>query len=225
MKSPLCRISIVLALFSAGLLAGRFLPREKWTALADCVDAPEYGNVNGDGFVDISDPVYMLRHLFQGGPPPQDCRSEPDPVSVALVVRHANRDPGIDELNEEGWKRAFHLADILADKEIDHLIASEKTRTKQTLQPTAAANDDMEIEELDDRDIEGIARRILDAPQGSFSVVAGHSYSVHDILIELGVDKTIATEESIPVSVEHYSQFLMVLLPADGPAQLVHLHY
>jgi hypothetical protein len=35
--------------------------------------AIENGNVNGDAAIDLSDAIYLLTHLFQGGPAPQPC--------------------------------------------------------------------------------------------------------------------------------------------------------
>src|SRR5262245_49894985 len=51
------------------------------------------GDVNADQAIDISDPVYLLNHLFFAGPPPAPL--DPPACSagvVALVVRHAERE-------------------------------------------------------------------------------------------------------------------------------------
>src|SRR5262245_21701457 len=40
--------------------------------------ATKNGDVNADGFIDISDAVYLLSYKFQGGPEPKPLVCEPD---------------------------------------------------------------------------------------------------------------------------------------------------
>jgi hypothetical protein len=40
--------------------------------------AGENGDANGDGVLDLSDPIYLLRYLFQEGPAPVACADSPD---------------------------------------------------------------------------------------------------------------------------------------------------
>ncbi|MBI4605864.1 MAG: hypothetical protein HY721_28190 [Planctomycetes bacterium] len=42
--------------------------------------ASENGDTNGDGTLDISDAVYLLLHLFKGGPAPAACADSPELV-------------------------------------------------------------------------------------------------------------------------------------------------
>src|SRR5688572_31884936 len=51
------------------------------------------GDVNADQALDISDPVYLLSHLFFAGPPPVPLAPPACSAGVvALVVRHAERE-------------------------------------------------------------------------------------------------------------------------------------
>ena len=64
---------IVIGLFlNAALLAGRFWQEHQASAAGRGGQpvAQENGDCNGDGALDISDAVYILGFLFQGGPPP-----------------------------------------------------------------------------------------------------------------------------------------------------------
>ena len=53
--------------------------------LAVCLPAPQFrrGDGNGDGGVDIGDPIFNLAHLFSGGPGP--CRDSQDTNDDGLV--------------------------------------------------------------------------------------------------------------------------------------------
>ena len=47
-----------------------------------CID----GDVNGDLGLDISDPIYLLRHLFEGGPAPMACAQTPTSMELESVL-------------------------------------------------------------------------------------------------------------------------------------------
>ena len=50
------------------------------------------GDVNGDGTIDIADPVYLLAYLFDGGPEPVTIRGRPSrPRSLFNAI--VNREP------------------------------------------------------------------------------------------------------------------------------------
>jgi len=53
------------------------------------------GDTNGDGVLDVSDAVYLLRFLFQGGPPPAACAESPE-----LVERVAALEEGLGAVVE-----------------------------------------------------------------------------------------------------------------------------
>jgi hypothetical protein len=46
------------------------------------LQASQNGDVNGDGFFDIADPLYMLFYMFQGGPEPVACAQIPTDLTA-----------------------------------------------------------------------------------------------------------------------------------------------
>ena len=68
-------------------------------AMEDVGDPPpvpclvQPGDTNGDGFLDVSDAVYLLRHLFGGGEPPVAfCQSDIETRLAALEALAASAD-------------------------------------------------------------------------------------------------------------------------------------
>jgi formylglycine-generating enzyme required for sulfatase activity len=78
------------------------------------------GDVNGDGLLDISDPVYILQYLFSDGPPPGACQS--GPVAARQVtfepqpdISSTNVQDALAELNQrlqrlEGPPQSIEIA-------------------------------------------------------------------------------------------------------------------
>lgn len=206
--------------FFAGILAHRFFETRIKTASAGPPPPPKSvdGDVNGDGMLNLSDPVFLLRFLFQGGAAPVPCSSPPNvPVSTVIIVRHAEK--GTDEhLNDVGKARAMHLAEVLGQANIGFLIASDLARTQETLAPLAALKPTIPVEPIQSAD--GVVTRLKGLEPGSLAVVCHHSFTIHPILDGLGVEN----HSDINVSTVN-SQFLVVLRPANQKPQLIHLMY
>jgi hypothetical protein len=66
------RLVVVAAVFLlVGFLAGRVWHQAPVSAQGQGGGTPSgNGDVNGDGSLNITDPIYLLQHLFQGGPAP-----------------------------------------------------------------------------------------------------------------------------------------------------------
>src|SRR5262245_37338173 len=179
---------LLTAVFLAGILSHRFYESESQTAFAGPPRplAPIDGDVNGDGALNLSDPVHLLRFLFQGGPAPVPCSSIPSaPVSVTIIVRHAERGTD-DHLNDAGTARAMHLPEVLGQADIGYLIASDLARTQETLAPLAALKPTIPVEMI--KEIDSVVNRVKGLPAGSLSVVCHHSFTIHQILDGLGVE-------------------------------------
>ncbi len=86
MKRLIRTVIIVLAAFVLACLTG-VLPMP--VRAVGGVASNQSGDVNGDGAIDISDPVYMLQFLFQGGPAPKAC-AEASTVDARLDALEAS---------------------------------------------------------------------------------------------------------------------------------------
>src|ERR1041384_1550565 len=165
-------------LFLADGLRDRRLP-----AAAQAAPAGN-GDVNGDGRIDLSDPIGLLSYLFQGGAPPVALSVEARTATV-LVVRHAEKEAtGADpHLTPEGVTRAAHLADILTRTTIDVVYSTKYNRTIETVTPAASARS-LTVEALEDADIVTALKAL--AP-GKTALVAGNSFNIPTIISGLGV--------------------------------------
>jgi phosphohistidine phosphatase SixA len=222
------RCLLALVLFLAGWSLSRLPWDECFTAWAG--GSPSVaGDVNGDGSLNLGDPVHLLRFLFQGGPPPATCQAAAKPISVAFIVRHAEKaatpadDPG---LTPEGTERAKRLAEVFKYGKVDKLIASEKLRTQETLAPLAAQQSLTITDKVGDEgevqaSATGVATLLRGYPPGTVSVVAHHSTTIRAILEELG----IPAEQARTVNTGVYDNLVVLLLPDGQTPQMIKLRY
>ncbi|MBI4606239.1 MAG: histidine phosphatase family protein [Planctomycetes bacterium] len=222
------RWTLCLAIFFCGWTLSRLPWNEclrSWAAGGTGVD----GDVNGDGTLNIGDPVYLLRFLFQGGPGPASCRAAAKPISVAFIVRHAEKasTPADDPcLTDEGKERARRLAEVFKYAKVDRLIASEKCRTKETLDPLAEQQEITAMDRVGDegeleKSADGVAAFLKGYPPGTVTVIAHHSTTIRAILEKLGIPK----DQAATVSTSAYDNLILVLLPAGQDPQIVKLRY
>jgi len=199
------------------LLGGFLVVREGGRAQ----QAARSGDVNGDGTVDLSDPVYLLRYLFAGGPAPVPEPPDPPP-RILYMVRHAEKASGSDPgLTEEGRQRAERLAEVLKRTHLVAVFASEKRRTQETALPTARDHG-LDLTVIDQvHDLDCLLAELRALPGGAEALLVGHSYTLDDILEGLGIRAPPAISTSI------YDYFFVVLLPVDpkDPAVLLQLRY
>ena len=65
--------------------------------------------------------------------------SKPGTTTTIIMVRHAERDPGLDPpLNAEGIARAQILADVLGQNGVTAIYTMDAIRNRETAQPLAA---------------------------------------------------------------------------------------
>jgi hypothetical protein len=178
------------------------------------------GDVNDDRSIDVSDPIYLLTYLFAAGAPPEPIQTQPCNESVALVVRHAEKElAGADPcLTPEGLVRAEHLRDTLSRTKVDGIFATNYCRTAQTVEPLALERG-LAVQRLNTA--EAIAAAVKALPPGSKAVVAGNSFNVPDIVKALGASEpvTVPGDEFDNLWVIHFSS------TGTGPASLTHLRY
>jgi hypothetical protein len=81
------RTIVVLAVFGAGLLAGMAWKWGPGIARGDGgAVATMNGDVDGSGGLDLTDAIYLLRHLFLGGPTPVDFDCAPAGKAVVRLL-------------------------------------------------------------------------------------------------------------------------------------------
>jgi hypothetical protein len=125
-------------------------------------------------------------------------------------------------------ERAQRLADVFKNASVNHLIASERLRTKQTIEPLPLAKgiSTQEVAAIGEESTvveaaEGVAQLISTFPAGDVTVVAQHSTTIVPILKKLGVLEADANSVSTSV----FDNLLLVLLPVGGTPQLIQLTY
>jgi len=209
-----------------GVWVGRSMAPREPSAWADPaaavpgVDASPPVDLNGDASLDVTDAVYLLQYLFQGGPPPIRCGTEA--VTTLFVTRHAERSSGADaDLTDVGRQRAEQLARILGTAQIDVMIASNLRRTINTLLPLAAAKGlgESDLVKLDE--IGEVVDYVRALPAGTTAVLCHHSFTLHQILDGLCVEG----HADIRLSGDSHENLLVVELPAHAAPELVHLEY
>lgn len=138
-----------------------------------------------------------------------------DQAVTVYLVRHAEKQSGSNpdpDLTAEGRARADALADLLAGRGIDEVVASQFLRTQQTVQPLAERLG-LTVEVVDAAEGEVLAERLRSAPGGRRVVVAGHSNTVPALIGLLGV------EETVEIPDDRYGDLFVVRI-LDGAATL-----
>ncbi|MFI5344792.1 MAG: SixA phosphatase family protein [Elusimicrobiota bacterium] len=117
------------------------------------------------------------------------------PASADLfIVRHAEKkNPQMDKstLSEVGLHRAQALKRVLTDVPLQAVYCTEYERTRQTASPAAVAHGLKPIE-TNSEDIKGLAKTLKGLPPSEDVLVVGHSDTIPDLLVELGVSTKAA---------------------------------
>jgi hypothetical protein len=142
------------------------------------------------------------------------------PSPVALVVyatRHAEKwDTGADPgLTPEGVARAEALRDLLHDAPLDAVHATEWLRTQATAEPTAVDHGLAVITTFDPET--ELAPYLLALDPAPTVLSVGHSYTVSDFLVGLGVDE--------PPIIIDYGVLWTVTVHADGTVDMTETTY
>lgn len=143
------------------------------------------------------------------------------PASADLfIVRHAEKEsPKMDKslLSAAGKRRARSLARVLKDVDLKAVYCTEYARTRQTATPTAAAHGLAPIQ-TNSEDVKGLAAQLK--ARGSEDVlVVGHSDTVPDLLVELGVSTKAA------IGSDEFDNLFIVSPSTDGGPRLHRLRY
>jgi phosphohistidine phosphatase SixA len=159
--------------------------------------------------------------LGGGGGSPEAARP-----TVYYVVRHAERDAGVDPpLNDEGRARAERLADALEKAGVDEIIATEFIRTQETGEPLADRTDapitvsPVEWTNWPDFGTEIASwQRAREVPGATYLMI-GHSSGYNTALLEgLGAPPSGTLAEK-------YQDMVILMRESDGSVRLSVLQY
>jgi phosphohistidine phosphatase SixA len=135
--------------------------------------------------------------------------------ATIFLVRHAERaDAGSPsgaamandpELSDAGRARAASLAAILADAQVTAIYTTEYKRTRQTAEPLAAARK-LAVTTIKANE----PTRLLESLKGATGnvLVVGHSNTVPDILLGLGIRTPVTIKED-----EYDNLFILTMGP------------
>ncbi len=107
-----------------------------------------------------------------------------NPTTV-LLLRHADRQNGVDALTVAGTARAQELAHVMEKSGIRAIYTSEAARTQQTAAPTAALLGITPVA-IVAADVAGLVSTIRTNHYGQKVLVVGHSNTVPQIIAEFG---------------------------------------
>jgi broad specificity phosphatase PhoE len=160
--------------------------------------------------------LFLLLFLLPSG---QVLAQSIDYLTTVILVRHAERDDGVDTLNAIGMERAQELRRTLADAGIDVIYASSYYRAQQTAQPLADALG-LELQIYNPKKLNELVYLINAEHQGETVLVTGHSNATPMTVNELGVSPAVP-------NLEHhvYDQMYIVTYSEHRTPKLVQLQF
>ncbi len=148
------------------------------------------------------------------------------PRSV-LLVRHGEKaadDPHDPTLSDAGRLRAAALLRLLGETRVTHVWTSEFKRTKDTASAVAAKCQVVPAE-IPGRDPAALALRLLALPQGSISLVVGHSNTLPAVAKALGASLSNLAGGT-DLRDDEYDRFVVITLAHEGePCALLEMRY
>jgi phosphohistidine phosphatase SixA len=107
-------------------------------------------------------------------------------ICTLMVLRHAEKDAGSDpSLNAKGKERAKTLARLLCGVSVTRLLCTEYRRTRETIEPLAAAVG-CEIETIAAEDSPAWRAALSGVSAGQCVVICGHQNTVPQFVAAVG---------------------------------------
>lgn len=140
--------------------------------------------------------------------------------TVVVLVRHADRAQGLDQLSDIGLVRSQELVHVLEKAGVDVIIRSDTNRTAQTAAPLTAATGITPVV-FPSNDIAAFVDEIRSRHIGETVFVIGHSNTVPQIIATLGGPNIPEIAET-----EFDNLFVLTLCRCSWrPARLLNLQY
>jgi len=108
--------------------------------------------------------------------------SEKGAITTVILIRHADRDLGSDELNDKGKLRAKALVNALSHIEVDAIYSPNKKRNINTVRPLSRARD-IKINVIETSDL---AELIVKESSGKTSLWVGNTSNLDQIFARFG---------------------------------------
>lgn len=138
----------------------------------------------------------------------------PGADTVVYLVRHAEKEvtPGVVDpaLTAAGQQRALALRDTLRKVRLSAIFSTRSTRTRATVAPLAKLKK-LEIQPYDAKQLTALAAQIRRDYRSRSVAVSGHSNTVLETIVSLGVPRPLSA-----ISDDEYSYLFEVHLPADS---------
>jgi broad specificity phosphatase PhoE len=142
-----------------------------------------------------------------------------EPTTVFLV-RHSEKESGNDPvLSEAGLARNTALESLLSEVKFDAVFSTPFQRTEMTANAICNAQN-LKLINYDPEDLPGFAKKIQEDYRGQQLLVVGHSNTTPTLCGILdGTRAHQAFDES------DYSNLMVVVIPAAGPAKMLRLRF
>lgn len=163
--------------------------------------------------------IYILLFIL-GGTLLWSCGAKQEPKTIYLV-RHAEKLLTGDDpyLSVAGTIRAKKLAEILTDKQIEHVFSTDFIRTRATAQPLIEKVPGLGIEIYEPRKHDELVKE-LRSRKGN-ALVVGHSNTIHHIAnYFVGDGEKYAELEDLD-----YGFIFIITLEKDGSSSVVRKEY
>jgi broad specificity phosphatase PhoE len=140
--------------------------------------------------------------------------------TTVFLVRHSEKESGSDPvLSELGLERNAALESMLSEVKFDAVFSTPFQRTEMTANAICNAQN-LELINYDHKDLTGLAKKIQEEYRGQQVLVVGHSNTTPTLCGILdGSNAHEAFDES------DYSNLMMVVIPAVGPAKMLRLRF
>lgn len=144
---------------------------------------------------------------------------------VVYLMRHAEPLRSADQpadpnpvLAEAGHRRAAALAHRLKDARIGAIYVTDTHRTQQTAEPTARALG-LVPKVVGRQEIEGLVTRVRSEHPRDRVLIVNHALNIAGLLRSMG------HPESIPVAMDDFEPFIVVVPRPEGPPLIMFLRF
>jgi phosphohistidine phosphatase SixA len=147
---------------------------------------------------------------------------------VIFLLRHADKQPGADDLSPAGVERAQLLARMLGESGISVAYCSDAARTRRTLDPLEKKlRGALVVKEVSIEDPDGVTRHVKDViaavkalPADAVAAVVGHTNTIPEIIEGLG-----GGSEGTSIKENEFDKLFVLFIDPNQFLRLLRLRY